>query len=77
MSTQQDSSSNVPSADSAARGIPSLPMVGRAAGVARQIFEVTAPNAADSKEVRVVKEVFRWSTVVAGSAAWALVVLGS
>jgi hypothetical protein len=34
-----------------------------------------APEEADSTEVRVAKEVFRWSSAVAGAAAVAVVVL--
>ena len=79
MTTDPDANSNsIPTAGSASSaGISSLPLVGRAAGVAEQIFDELAPTANDSTEVRVVKEIFRWSTVIAGGSAWALIVLGA
>lgn len=56
-------------------GIYSLPVVGNAAAGARQFYDVMAPKETDSTEVRIAKEVFRWSSAVAGSAAVAVVVL--
>ena len=56
-------------------GIYSLPVVGNAASGARQFYDEMAPKEADSTEVRVAKEVFRWSSAVAGAAAVAVVVL--
>jgi hypothetical protein len=58
-------------------GISSLPVVGRAAGGARQFFGEVAPNANDPTEVRFAKEILRWTTVAAGAALWAVVVLGA
>ncbi|MGE5292697.1 MAG: hypothetical protein ACM3ML_37005 [Micromonosporaceae bacterium] len=57
-------------------GIYSLPVVGNAAARARQFYEEMAPKETDSTEVRVAKEVFRWSSAAAGAAAVAVVVLG-
>jgi hypothetical protein len=56
-------------------GIYSLPVVGNAAARARQFYDEIAPEEADSTEVRVAKQVFRWSSAVAGAAAAAMVVL--
>jgi hypothetical protein len=56
-------------------GIHSLPVVGNAAARARQFYDELAPEETDSTEVRVAKEVFRWSSAVAGAAAVAMVVL--
>jgi len=56
-------------------GIYSLPVVGNAVSEARQFYDEMAPKEADSTEVRVAKEVFRWSSAVAGAAAVAVVVL--
>ncbi|MES9536687.1 MULTISPECIES: hypothetical protein [unclassified Actinomadura] len=56
-------------------GIYSLPAVGDAAAKARKFYDEMAPRETDSAEVRVAKELFRWSSVVAGSAAVAVVVL--
>jgi hypothetical protein len=55
-------------------GIYSLPAVGNAAA-ARQFYDEMAPRETDSTEVRIAKEVFRWSSAVAGAAAVAVVVL--
>lgn len=69
---------SIPRAGSAfSARISSLPVVGKAAGLVRQVFDELAPTANDSTEVRVVKEICRWSTVIAGGAAWALIVLGA
>jgi hypothetical protein len=56
-------------------GIYSLPVVGNAAAAARQFYDEMAPQETNSTEVRIAKEVFRWSSAVAGAAAVALVVL--
>jgi hypothetical protein len=56
-------------------GIYSLPVVGNAAAGVRQFYDDMAPSDTDSTEVRVVKEVFRWSSAVAGAAAVAVLVL--
>jgi hypothetical protein len=56
-------------------GIYSLPVVGNAAAGARQFYDGMAPKKTDSTEVRVAKEVFRWSSAVAGAAAVAVIVL--
>jgi len=56
-------------------GIYSLPVVGNAAAGVRQLYDEMAPKEADSTEVRVAKEVFRWSSAVAGAAAVAVIVL--
>ena len=56
-------------------GIYSLPVVGPAASRTRQFYDEMAPNETDSTEVRVAKEVFRWSSAAAGAAAVAVVVL--
>lgn len=56
-------------------GIYSLPVVGNAASEARQFYDEMAPMETDSTEVRIAKEVFRWSSAVAGAAAVAVVVL--
>jgi len=56
-------------------GIYSLPVVGNAAARARRFYDELAPQETDSSEVRVAKEVFRWSSAVAGAAAVAMVVL--
>jgi hypothetical protein len=56
-------------------GIYSLPVVGNAFSGARQFYDEMAPKEADSTEVRVAKEVFRWSSAVAGAAVAAVVVL--
>ena len=56
-------------------GIYSLPVVGKAAAGVRQFYDEMAPKDTDSTEVRVAKEVFRWSSAVAGAAAVAVIVL--
>lgn len=56
-------------------GIYSVPVIGKAAGGVRRFYDEMAPREADSTEVRVAKEVFRWSSAVAGAAAVAVVVL--
>lgn len=56
-------------------GIYSLPVVGNAAAGVRQFYDEMAPKETDSTEVRVAKEVFRWSSAVAGAAVAAVVVL--
>jgi hypothetical protein len=56
-------------------GIYSLPGVGPAASRTRQFYDDMAPKEDDSTEVRVAKEVFRWSSAAAGAAAVAIVVL--
>jgi hypothetical protein len=56
-------------------GTYSLPVVGNAVSGARQFYGEMAPREADSTEVRVAKEVFRWSSAVAGAAFAAVVVL--
>jgi hypothetical protein len=49
--------------------------VGMVASKVRQFYDDMAPRGSDSTEVRVAKEVFRWSSVVAGAAFVAVVVL--
>ena len=56
-------------------GIYSLPVVGDAAAGVRQFYDEMAPKETDSTERRVAKEVFRWSSAVAGAAAVAVIVL--
>lgn len=56
-------------------GIYSLPVVGNAAAGVRQFYDEMAPKETDSTEVRVAKEVFRWSSAVVGAAAVAVIVL--
>lgn len=56
-------------------GIYSLPVVGNAAAGVRQFYDDMASSETDSTEVRVAKEVFRWSSAVAGAAAVAVIVL--
>ena len=56
-------------------GIYSLPVVGNAAAGVRQFYDQMAPKETDSTEVRVAKEVFRWSSAAAGAAAVAVIVL--
>jgi hypothetical protein len=51
-----------------AGGIYSLPAVGSRAATARQFYDEMAPRETDSTEVRIAKEVLRWSSVVAGGA---------
>jgi hypothetical protein len=57
------------------RGIDSLPVVGNAAAGVRHFYDEMAPKETDSTEVRVAKEVFRWSSAVVGAAAVAVIVL--
>ena len=57
------------------RGIYSLPVIGNAAAGARQFYDEMAPKETDSTEMRVAKEVFRWSSAVTGAAAVAVIVL--
>jgi hypothetical protein len=56
-------------------GIYSLPVVGNAAAGVRHFYDEMTPKETDSTEVRVAKEVFRWSSAVAGAAAVAAIVL--
>jgi hypothetical protein len=56
-------------------GVYSLPVVGNAAAGARQFYDENAPKETDSTELRVAKEVFRWSSAVAGAAVVAMIVL--
>lgn len=49
--------------------------IGNAASGVRQSYDEMSPKETDSTEVRVAKEVFRWSSAVAGAAAAAVVVL--
>jgi len=56
-------------------GIYSLPVVGNAAAGVRQLYHEMAPKETDSTEVRVAKEVFRWSSAVAIAAAGVVIVL--
>lgn len=56
-------------------GIYSLPVIGNAAAGARQFYDEMAPKVTDSTEMRVAKEVFRWSSAVTGAAAVAVIVL--
>ncbi|WP_454295878.1 hypothetical protein [Salana multivorans] len=56
-------------------GIYSLPVAGEAASGVRRFYDQMAPEVTDSTEVRVAKEVFRWSSAVAGAALVAVVVL--
>lgn len=56
-------------------GIYSLPVVGNAAAGVRQFYDEMTPKQTDSTEVRVAKEVFRWSSAVAGAAAVVVIVL--
>lgn len=56
-------------------GLYSLPVVGRFAAGTRQFYNEMAPKETDSAEARIAKEVFRWSSAVAGAAAVAVVVL--
>jgi hypothetical protein len=56
-------------------GIYSLPVVGNAAAGVRQFYDEMAPKETDSTEIRVAKEVFRWSSAVAGAAAVAMTIL--
>lgn len=56
-------------------GIYSVPVIGNAAAGVRRFYDNMAPREADSAEVRAAKEVFRWSSAVAGAAAVAVVVL--
>jgi hypothetical protein len=56
-------------------GIYSLPVVGDAAAGVRRFYDEIAPKETDSVEVRISKEVFRWSSAVAGAAAVAVMVL--
>jgi hypothetical protein len=56
-------------------GFYSLPVVGHAAAGARRFYDELAPQEIDSTEVRVAKEIFRWSSAVAGAAAVAVIVL--
>jgi hypothetical protein len=53
----------------------SLPAVGNAAARTRQFYDETARKETDSTEVRVAREVFRWSSFAAGAAAVAMIVL--
>ena len=55
--------------------IDALSELGNTASGVRQIYDAMAPRPTDSTEVRIAKEVFRWSSVVAGAAAVAVVVL--
>lgn len=56
-------------------GMYSLPVVGSAAAGVRQFYDDMAPSDADRTEVRVAKEVLRWSSAVTGAAAVAVMVL--
>lgn len=56
-------------------GIYSLPVIGNAAAGVRQFYDGMAPSDADRTEVRVAKEILRWSSAVAGAAAVAVIVL--
>jgi hypothetical protein len=56
-------------------GIYSLPVVGNAAAGVRQFYDDLAPSDTDRTELRVAKEVLRWSSAVAGAAAVAVMVL--
>ncbi len=56
-------------------GLYSLPLVGSAAAGVRQFYDEVAPMGSDSTTVRAAKEVFRWSSAIAGAAAVAMVVL--
>jgi hypothetical protein len=56
-------------------GIYALPVVGNAATGVRQFYDEMATKEADSTEVRIAKEVFRWSSAVAGAAVVAVMVL--
>lgn len=58
-----------------AEGIYSVPVIGNAAAGVRRFYDQMAPRESDSTEVRVAKEVFRWSSAVAGAAAVAVAVL--
>ena len=62
-------------AEAPSGGIYSVPVIGPAASRTRQFFDEMAPNETDSTEVRVAKEVLRWSSAAAGAAAVAVVVL--
>ena len=61
--------------DTASGGIYSLPVIGNAAAGVSRFYDEMAPRATDSTERRVAKEVFRWSSAVAGAAAVAVIVL--
>lgn len=56
-------------------GLFSLPVVAPAAAITRQFYDEMAPQPTDATEVRVAKEIFRWSSVIAGAAAVAVAVL--
>lgn len=56
-------------------GIYALPMIGNAAAGVRQFYDAMAAQKTDSTEVRIAKEVFRWSSAAAGAAAIAVMVL--
>jgi hypothetical protein len=56
-------------------GIYSLPVVGIAAARVRLFYDEMAPKETESTEMRVAKEVFRWSSAVAGASAVAVIVL--
>lgn len=45
-----------------------------AIGAVRHLFTLMAPTNADPTEVRIAKEVFRWSSVAAGAAVVVVVV---
>lgn len=56
-------------------GLYSLPVVGNAAVGVRRFYDEVAPTDSDSTSARIAKEVFRWSSAIAGAAAVAVVVL--
>lgn len=56
-------------------GIYSLPVIGNAAAGVRHFYDEVAPKESDSTELRVVKEIFRVSSAVAGAAAVGMIVL--
>lgn len=64
-----------PGGEEPSGGLYSLPVVGNAAARVRHFYDGMAPKQTDSTEVRVAKEVFRYSSAVAGAAAVAVIVL--